>query len=53
MCMSDLHNELQKDNFKVDGETEKRITTAILKQLEDQSADVSGLAYKWCAPPGF
>lgn len=49
MCMSDLHNELQKENFKVDSETEKRITDAILKQLEDTSADVSGLAFKWCA----
>lgn len=48
MCISDLHNELQKENFKVDGDTEKRITDAILKQLEDTSADVSGLAFKWC-----
>ncbi len=80
MATSDLVNELQKDSFKVDADSEKRISAvrvatwararcqclfgrltwrrtrrtwrscqAVLKQLEDASPDVQGLAVKWCA----
>jgi cullin-associated NEDD8-dissociated protein 1 len=47
MATSDLLNELQKDSFKVDGELEKRLSSALLTQLEDASGDISGLAVKW------
>ena len=47
MATSDLQNELAKDNFKTDGETEKRLCKAILQQLDDISGDISGLAVKW------
>ena len=47
MATSDLQNELAKDNFKTDGETEKRLCKAIIQQLDDISGDISGLAVKW------
>ncbi|GAX78344.1 hypothetical protein CEUSTIGMA_g5786.t1 [Chlamydomonas eustigma] len=46
MATSDLLNELQKDSFKVDGELEKKLSSALLTQLEDTSGDISGLAVK-------
>lgn len=49
MATSDLQNELAKDSFKTDGETEKRLCKAILQQLDDISGDISGLAVKWYA----
>jgi cullin-associated NEDD8-dissociated protein 1 len=51
MATSDLLNELQKDTFKVDADLEKKLTVALLAQLEDASGDISGLAVKWCAAP--
>lgn len=48
MATSDLLNELSKDTFKVDTELEKRLSAALLTQLEDASGDISGLAVKWC-----
>ena len=47
MATSDLLNELQKDSFKVDSESERRVSQALLTQLEDTSGDISGLAVKW------
>lgn len=47
MATSDLLNELSKDTFKVDTELEKRLSAALLTQLEDASGDISGLAVKW------
>ena len=47
MATSDLLNILQLDTFKVDGENEKRLSVALLAQLEDASGDISGLAVKW------
>eukprot|EP00798_Chlamydomonas_sp_ICE-L_P008749 gene8749-33610_t len=46
MATSDLLNELQKDYFRTDADMEKRLCTMILKQLEDISGDISGLAVK-------
>jgi hypothetical protein len=47
MATSDLLNELQKENFRADGDLERRLGDAILVQLEDQSGDISGMAVKW------
>ena len=47
MATSDLQGELAKDNFKTDGETEKKLCHAILQQLDDISGDISGMAVKW------
>jgi hypothetical protein len=48
MATSDLLQELSKDTFQVDPELEKRLCAAVATQLEDQSADISGIAVKWC-----
>ena len=48
MATSDLQGELAKDNFRTDGETEKKLCHVILQQLDDISGDISGLAVKWC-----
>lgn len=47
MATSDLQNELEKPGFKVDSNSEQRLCTAILEQLEDVSGDISALAVKW------
>lgn len=47
MATSDLQGELAKDNFKTEGETEKKLCQAILQQLDDISGDISGMAVKW------
>lgn len=47
MATSDLQGELAKDNFKTDGETEKKLCHVILQQVDDSSGDISGLAVKW------
>lgn len=46
MATSDLLNELSKDTFKADGDMEQRICQLVLKQLDDTSGDISGLAVK-------
>ncbi|DBB08467.1 hypothetical protein WJX82_000009 [Trebouxia sp. C0006] len=46
MATSDLQGELAKDNFRTDGETEKKLCHVILQQLDDISGDISGLAVK-------
>eukprot|EP00195_Chlamydomonas_chlamydogama_P007020 CAMPEP_0202892974 /NCGR_PEP_ID=MMETSP1392-20130828/2632_1 /ASSEMBLY_ACC=CAM_ASM_000868 /TAXON_ID=225041 /ORGANISM="Chlamydomonas chlamydogama, Strain SAG 11-48b" /LENGTH=1235 /DNA_ID=CAMNT_0049577131 /DNA_START=157 /DNA_END=3864 /DNA_ORIENTATION=- len=46
MATSDLLNELQKDTFKTDADTERKLCMAVLHQLEDASGDISGLAVK-------
>ncbi|KAL3700206.1 hypothetical protein R1sor_018228 [Riccia sorocarpa] len=50
MATSDLLNELQKDSFKADAETERKVTQIVLQQLDDASGDISGLAVKCLAP---
>lgn len=47
MATSDLLNELQKDNFKLDTDTERKVSQIVLQQLDDASGDISGLAVKW------
>ena len=50
MGTSDLLAELSKDSFRATPEVERKVTEVVLKQLDDQSADVSSLAVK-CIPP--
>jgi len=45
MATSDLCAELQKD-IKIDATMERRICSAVLKQLDDQSNDVQSIAVK-------
>lgn len=47
MATSDLLNELQKDSFKLDTDTERKVSQIVLQQLDDASGDISGLAVKW------
>ena len=49
MATSDLLNELNKESFKLDTDLEMRLSSIILKQLDDVAGDVSGLAVKWFA----
>ncbi|KAH0899429.1 hypothetical protein HID58_048997, partial [Brassica napus] len=50
MATSDLLNELNKESFKLDTDLEMRLSSIILKQLDDVAGDVSGLAVKCLAP---
>ncbi len=47
MAASDLQAELVKSAFKVDVDMQKKLTKAVLQQLEDASGDISSLAVKW------
>jgi len=46
MATSDLLNELNKESFKLDMDLEMKLSSIILKQLDDVAGDVSGLAVK-------
>lgn len=50
MATSDLLNELQKDTFKTDTDTERKVSHIVLQQLDDVSGDVSGIAVKCLVP---
>eukprot|EP01128_Nolandella_sp_AFSM9_P012318 TRINITY_DN9158_c0_g1_i1.p1 TRINITY_DN9158_c0_g1~~TRINITY_DN9158_c0_g1_i1.p1 ORF type:complete len:1225 (-),score=403.02 TRINITY_DN9158_c0_g1_i1:193-3867(-) len=51
MALSDLHTELQKTTFKVDSDSEKRITLKLLDMVAtDGSGDVKGFAVKCIGP---
>ena len=50
MATSDLLTELSKDSFRAAPDVEKKVVAAVLRQLDDQSGDVSTLAVK-CLPP--
>eukprot|EP00249_Psilotum_nudum_P024642 c29247_g2_i2 orf=410-4126(+) len=50
MATSDLLNELHKDTFKADSETERKVSQIVLQQLDDASGDISGLAVKCLVP---
>jgi len=50
MATSDLLTELQKENFKKDTDSERRIVSTLLKLLEDPSGDLQGLAVKCFGP---
>lgn len=47
MALSDLLNELKKDTFKMDNDSEKKICTAMVQLFDDPSGDVQGMAVKW------
>lgn len=47
MATSDLLSELNKENFKADGDLEIKLSNIIIQQLDDVAGDVSGLAVKW------
>jgi len=50
MALQDLHNELQKETFKLDESSQRQIAEVVLKLLDDSSTDVQGMAVK-CLPP--
>ncbi len=50
MATSDLLNELAKESFKMDADSERKLTTMVLKLLEDTSGDVQGIAVKCIGP---
>ncbi|KAJ1565523.1 Cullin-associated NEDD8-dissociated protein 2, partial [Nowakowskiella sp. JEL0078] len=47
MATNDLINELQKESFSLDEATEKKVSTAVVKLLEDKNAEVQNLSVKW------
>lgn len=47
MATNDLMSELQKDNIKLDDESEKKVVRAVLRLLEDKNGEVQNLAVKW------
>ena len=47
MATADLAVELQKDTFMMDVDSEKKITSTMLKLLEDNSNQVQELVVKW------
>ena len=49
MATADLVVELNKESFKLDADSEKKLTTSVLKLLEDNSNQVQELAVKWFA----
>lgn len=50
MATSDLLAELSKESFRAAPDVERKVCAVVLKQLDDQSGDVSSLAIK-CLPP--
>jgi cullin-associated NEDD8-dissociated protein 1 len=51
MAISDLSNALQKENFKLDVDSERKIVERLLKMVAtDKSSDVQGLAIKCLGP---
>lgn len=51
MAISDLFNELQKDSFKMDSDSEKKIVRKLLEMVAtDKAAEVRAFAVK-CLPP--
>lgn len=48
MAISDLYNELQKDTFKMDADSEKKIVRKLLEMVAlDKAAEVRAFAVKW------
>jgi hypothetical protein len=47
MATNDLMSELQKDNIKLDDESEKKVVRMVLRLLEDKNGEVQNLAVKW------
>lgn len=46
MATNDLMTELQRDNIKLDDESEKKVMLMLLHQLKDQNSEVQNLAIK-------
>ncbi|KAF3429217.1 hypothetical protein E2986_13998 [Frieseomelitta varia] len=47
MATNDLMSELQKDNIKLDDDSERKVVKMLLKLLEDKNGEVQNLAVKW------
>lgn len=47
MATNDLMTELQKDNIKLDDDSERKVVKMLLKLLEDKNGEVQNLAVKW------
>lgn len=47
MGTSDMLNELRKDSFQADSDTESKLCQVVLTQLDDASGDISALAVSW------
>ncbi|XP_063702337.1 cullin-associated NEDD8-dissociated protein 1 [Culicoides brevitarsis] len=50
MATNDLMTELQKDNIKLDDDSEKKVCRMVLKLLEDKNGEVQNLAVKCLGP---
>eukprot|EP00184_Porphyridium_aerugineum_P003113 CAMPEP_0184694386 /NCGR_PEP_ID=MMETSP0313-20130426/2373_1 /TAXON_ID=2792 /ORGANISM="Porphyridium aerugineum, Strain SAG 1380-2" /LENGTH=1288 /DNA_ID=CAMNT_0027152677 /DNA_START=150 /DNA_END=4016 /DNA_ORIENTATION=- len=50
MALSDLLNELAKETFVADSESQKKICRHVLQLLKDNSSEVQGLAIRCLAP---
>lgn len=50
MATNDLMIELQKDNIKLDDESEKKVVKMVLRLLEDKNGEVQNLAVKCLGP---
>ncbi|KAI6242062.1 hypothetical protein M3Y99_00283300 [Aphelenchoides fujianensis] len=50
MATNDLMVELQKDSIKLDDDTERRITKALLRLLDDRNGEVQNLAVRCLTP---
>ncbi len=50
MACSDLTEELKRDTFKFDTNSETKVVDSILRLLEDSSGDVQGVAVKCLGP---
>ena len=47
MATNDLMAELQKDNIKLDDDSERKVVKMLLKLLEDKNGEVQNLAVRW------
>ncbi|XP_058803044.1 cullin-associated NEDD8-dissociated protein 1 [Phymastichus coffea] len=50
MATNDLMTELQKDNIKLDDDSERKVVKMLLKLLEDKNGEVQNLAVKCLGP---
>lgn len=47
MALYDLSNELQKENLKLDENSQRQLADVVLRLLDDKSSEVQGVAVKW------
>lgn len=47
MATSDLMVELQKDAYKLDDDSERKVVRILLNLLQDKNGEVQNLAVKW------